>query len=41
MSIEERTQIKKAFLEVAKLVLLNEEEKFKDLPEYKALFGEE
>ncbi len=38
MSIEERIQIKKAFLEVAKLVLLSNEEKFKDLPEYKALF---
>ena len=38
MDVEQRIIVKKAFLEIIKAVLINNEDKFKDLPEYKALF---
>lgn len=41
MDIEKRIQVKKMFLDVVKLALAKDKDKLKDLPEYKALFGEE
>ena len=41
MDIEKRIQVKKMFLDVVKLALAKHKDKLKDLPEYKALFGEE
>ena len=38
MDAETRTQVKKVFLEIIKTVLIKDEEKFKDIPEYKELF---
>lgn len=38
MDVEQRIKVKKVFLEVIKLALAKDEDKFKDLPEYKALF---
>ena len=41
MDVETRIQVKKMFLDVVKLALAKDKDKLKDLPEYKALFGEE
>ncbi|HOP27919.1 MAG TPA: helix-turn-helix transcriptional regulator [Spirochaetota bacterium] len=41
MDIETRIQVKKMFLDIVKLALAKDKDKLKDLPEYKALFGEE
>ncbi len=40
VDIQTQIEIKKAFIQVARAILINKSDRIKDMPEYKELFGE-